>query len=200
MRMKSWLLVLLLLAGVGVVSWQQAPSAVACSCAVMSTAEHGQLAELVAEGVVVGVDRPVDAQSSLDDATYTVELTRVWKGPTDAPQVAVLSAIEGPSCGWEGIDEGMTIALFAKADGDMWRSSLCDGSGPMNEEMSAELTTALGEPVQVSPATANSPAPDGDELPQDNLRLVYLGLGAAGVALVLLAVLAWVRQRKSTQP
>lgn len=57
----------------------------------------------------------------------------------------------------------------------------------------AELTNALGEPVKVNPAVATP-----DPLPEettDRTQLLYLGLGAAGVALVVLVVIAWARQR-----
>lgn len=194
MPLRALLMVVTLLAAVGAMSWQQAPRAWACDCAVLSTAEYGEAAELVAEGVVVGVDRPANPSSSAEDATYTVELTRVWKGP-DAQHVAVLSAIDGASCGIEGIDEGSVIALFAHADGEAWRTVSCDGTRPMDDAAAAELTSALGEPVKVNPAVAT---PDPQPAPaEDRTNLLYIGLGAAGVALVVLAVIAWSRQRAS---
>ncbi|MBB1510316.1 hypothetical protein [Tessaracoccus sp. MC1756] len=195
MRTRSMLMVLLLLAGIGVVSWQQAPRAAACSCVAQSVTEHAESADLVAEGVVVGVDRPENPQTSMDDATYTVELTRLWKGP-EAPQVAVLSPVSGASCGLEGLSEGMTIALFSRDDNGVWRSDLCDGTGPMTEAMAAELSAAEGEPTVLTPSadssTAPSPGPDNG-----SPAVLYTALGVAGVALLALVVLGWVRRRRS---
>ena len=73
MRFRSLLAACALLLGVAAVNWQQAPPAFACSCVIMTTAEQADAAELVAEGVVVGVDRPANPSSSADDVTYTVE-------------------------------------------------------------------------------------------------------------------------------
>lgn len=192
MRFRSLLAACALLLGVAAVNWQQAPPAFARSCVIMTTAEQADAAELVAEGVVVGVDRPANPSSSADDVTYTVELTRIWKGP-DAQHVAVLSALDSASCGISGIEEGAVIALFANQDGEAWRSTLCDGTRPMDDAAAADLTAALGEPVKVNP-TASTPVPT-PEGPDEQSNLPYIGLGVAGVALVVLAVLAWMRRR-----
>ncbi|GAA4895111.1 hypothetical protein GCM10025789_10680 [Tessaracoccus lubricantis] len=190
-------MVLFLLAGIGVVSWHQAPRAMACSCADLSIAEKAQSADLVAEGVVVGVDRPENAVSSADDATYTVELTRLWKGP-DVPQVAVLSALEGPSCGLEGISEGTTIALFSRDDGGVWRSNLCDGTGPISESTIGEITAALGEPSALTPRAPESttPSPGGDT---GSPALPYTALIVAGAGLAALLVIRWWLRRRAAQ-
>lgn len=194
MAWRSLLIVTLLVAGIGIANWQEAPRAAACSCAVTSSPELAKMADLVAEGVVVGVDRPAEPQSSAEDVTYSVELTRVWKGP-DLPQVAVLSAVSGASCGLEGIDEGAVIALFSKEDGDAWRSNLCDGTGPMTDAVEAELTAALGEPTKVTAMADTAPAPQ--EEPANRSAWLVGGLAAAGIALIALAGVAFARRRTS---
>ena len=178
MRIKALLVVVAMLATTLVVSWQQAPRAVACSCVALTPAEQADMADVVARGTVVLVERPARPTSSLDDATYTVELTQAWKG--DPPgTVEVLSAVEGPSCGWEGIDEGMEIILFATSDGGAWRSNLCSGSGPVTEGVAAELTAHLGEasPVEPSPGA-----------PSAGVNLLANPAVAAGLIAVLVAV------------
>ena len=182
MKVRAVLVSVALFAATLVVTWQQAPSAVACSCVALTPAEQADMADVVARGTVVTVSRPASPTSSLEDATYTVDLDEVWKG--DPPgSVQVLTAVDGASCGWEGIEEGMEIILFAKADGAAWRSTLCDGSGPVDEGVAAELTAALGAP-RPAPATGGSGGPAGSGLADPRLAgmitltLVASGLGA----------------------
>lgn len=189
------MMVLLLLAGLGVVNWQQAPSAVACSCALLSPAEYAANADLVAEGTIIGVDRPENAESSAADVTYSVEVARLWKGPDD-PQVAVLSPISGASCGLENVAEGMLIALYANDDNGTWRSISCDGTGPADDDIAAQLTTALGEPTTLTPAAETSTAPSPTTEP-GNPVLLYAALGVSATALAALLILGWVRRSRA---
>ncbi|MHA6508098.1 hypothetical protein [Tessaracoccus sp. Y1736] len=188
MRIKALLVVVAMLATTLVVSWQQAPRAVACSCVALTPAEQADMADVVARGTVVLVERPARPTSSLDDATYTVELTQAWKG--DPPgTVEVLTAVEGASCGWEGIEEGMEIILFAQPDGAAWRSNLCSGSGPADDGVEAELTADLGEPSPVEPSPGT---------PSAGVGLLADPAVAAGliVALVAAGVAVWFVRRR----
>ena len=183
MKVRAVLVSVALFAATLVVTWQQAPSAVACSCVALTPAEQADMADVVARGTVVTVSRPASPTSSLEDATYTVDLDEVWKG--DPPgSVQVLTAVDGASCGWEGIEEGMEIILFAQPDGAAWRSTLCDGSAPADDGVAAELSAHLGEPAAVAPSPADGPSGGGAGLADPRLAgiitltLVASGLGA----------------------
>ncbi|MBB1517189.1 hypothetical protein H5398_14630 [Tessaracoccus sp. MC1679] len=193
MKVKALLVVLAMLAATLMVSWQQAPRAVACSCVALTPAEQADMADVVARGTVVLVERPARPTSSLDDATYTVELTQAWKG--DPPgTVEVLTAVDGASCGWEGIEEGMEIILFAQPDGAAWRSNLCSGSGPVTEGITADLTAHLGEPTPVEP----SPVEPSPGTPSAGVGLLADPAVAAGLiaALVAVGVAVWFVRRR----
>lgn len=207
MRFKVWGIVLALLAGTAVVSWQQAPRAVACSCAIGTAEEYAGYADLVAKGTVVGVEVPENPASSADDATYTLELTEVWKGePT--PTIAVLSAISGASCGIEGIAEGMTITVFARRDEGAWHTNLCSGTGPDGEGLAI---AALGDPTPIAPDARPTPSPENTPKPDettspgppstgqephldDNPGSMTLPLLIIAVAGLIAAAAAWFRE------
>ncbi len=159
MRFKAWLIVLALLAGTVVVSWQQAPRATACSCVLRTPAEYAETADLVATGTVVTVEIPANPTSSADDATYTIDLTGVWKGDA-ASTITLRAALSSASCGIEGIREGMVLTVFATRDGGDWRTNICDGTG-----LDAEQTAiaALGEPTPVAQSPRPSENPRGNE-------------------------------------
>ncbi|SDY77193.1 hypothetical protein [Tessaracoccus flavus] len=155
--MRSWLIALVMvLSGVTLAVVPAAP-AVACSCAVSSTAEYAERADLVAVGTITGREVPENATSSADDATWTVEIDKVYKGDA-TPTVPVLTALEGPSCGWDHVSSGQTIILFANLDGEDVRSDLCSGTGAFTPELDAELATLLGSPA--APTEAPAAAPD----------------------------------------
>ncbi|MBK7821889.1 MAG: hypothetical protein IPJ61_12650 [Tessaracoccus sp.] len=207
MRFKVWGMVLALLAGTVVISWQQAPRAVACSCALSTAEEYAGWAELVAKGTVVKIEIPANPQSSAADATYTMELTDVWKGEPDRT-IAVRSAISGASCGIEGIAEGMVITVFATDDGEGWHTNLCSGTGP---EGDGYALAALGEPTPIpgtaepsspeprptsagpQPATSPEPSPSGDAGGSPLLEGMTMPLLIIAAAGLLAGALYWFR-------
>ena len=118
-----------------------------------------------ATGTVVTAEIPANPTSSADDATYTIDLTGVWKGDA-ASTITLRAALSSASCGIEGIREGMVLTVFATRDGGDWRTNICDGTG-----LDAEQTAiaALGEPTPVaqSPRPSDDPpgrGPGGDEV------------------------------------
>jgi len=180
MKVRAVLVAVALLAATLVVSWQQAPRAVACSCVALTPAEQADMAGVVARGTVVAVERPARPTSSLEDATYTVALAEVWKGDPPAT-IQVLTAVDGASCGWEGIEEGMEIIVFAKSEGGAWRSNLCDGSGPADDGVAAELSAHLGEPTAVAPSPADEPSGGGGLADPRLAGIITLTLIASGL-------------------
>ena len=181
MKVKAVLVAVALLAATLVVSWQQAPHAAACSCVQLTPTEQADMADVVGRGTVVAVHRPAQPASSLDDATYTVALAQVWKGDPPAT-MEVLTAVDGASCGWEGIEEGMEIIVFAKSEGGAWRSNLCDGSGPADDGVAAELSAHLGEPTAVAPSPADEPSGGGGLADPRLAGIITLTLIASGLA------------------
>ncbi|MFT3888131.1 MAG: hypothetical protein QM713_08225 [Arachnia sp.] len=173
MRFKALVIALAMLAGSVIVSWQQAPRAAACSCALGSTAEFVEWADLVATASVRKVDMPVVRTSGEDEAVYTMDLTEVWEGAAD-PRIEVHSAADGAACGIEGIAEGNTIILFASHEDSVWRTNLCSGTGLHSDTLAGELTAALGSPTQIEPVPEPSGLPGGMTIP-------LLIIGASGL-------------------
>lgn len=165
MRFKAWTIVLTLLAGTVVVSWEQAPRAAACSCVLRTPAEYAETADLVATGTVVTAEIPANPTSSADDATYTIDLTGVWKGDA-ASTITLRAALSSASCGIEGIREGMVLTVFATKDGGDWRTNICDGTGPDAEQTAI---AALGEPSPIPHSPAANPSPTSPR-PSENPR------------------------------
>ena len=159
--MRSWLMVLLMFVGAAVVSVATpAPPAAACSCAVMTMKEMADAADVVAIGTITDRAAPENATDSAADATWTIEVESAFKGEPSST-VQVLTADQGPSCGWDHVRVGERIALFSRIDGDALRSSLCDGSQRLTPELEAEMVASLGEPTPVAPSSP-SPSPSGD--------------------------------------
>ena len=208
MRSKSILLLLAMLAGSIGIAWGPAAVASACSCAISTPTENASRAVLVAEGVVGAVDAPADPTSSTDPRIFAVALERVWKGEA-ARTIEVTTPNNSASCGLDNVTEGMRIIVFATHTDVMgepiegWGSILCDGTGPVDETVTAELTTALGEPRAPAPDAQVDPAPQGggEDGKGETIGGEWLafGLGAAGlVALAAVGiVLVTVRRRRA---
>ncbi len=187
MRIRVLALAVALLAASAVTSWAPAPVAWACSCVAMTTEEYADSADVVARGTVTAVESPADPGSSADDALYTLRIDEVWKGRVTTP-ATVLSAVDGASCGWEGIEEAMEIVLFGRYDGDDLRSNLCDGSGPADADVTQAIAEHLGDSRPALPAEVldqqDEPQGDGEWSPWLVAGIVIAMIGAvAGAAL-----------------
>lgn len=162
---------LLAVVAAGLIAVGVAVPASACSCAMRSTAELADAADLIVRGRVTAIDRTRVAGGSADPVLYTIAATAIWKGPT-ATTYTVATAASGASCGLEGIAEGDDIVLFARAadqpGADLaatWTTSLCSGTGPASSRL-AEVQALLGRgrpaplPSTVIPVTGKpSPPP-----------------------------------------
>lgn len=188
-----------LLAGAGAVglSWGTTPCASACSCAISSTEEKVGFADLVGEGTVIAVDAPSDVVSSTDGTVFTIELDRIWKGEATSI-VEVQSPTSSASCGLDGLSEGMEIVLFAghtdimgTPTPDQWQANLCGGTGPVDEQVSAELDQLLGaarmpEPSTAAPVESQAGVPGGALIP----------LALTGGTSLLAGLFALLRQKR----
>ncbi|NHB85276.1 hypothetical protein G7085_13265 [Tessaracoccus sp. HDW20] len=123
--------------------------------------EQAAWAELVGTGTILTIDEPSNPSSSTDATVYTIELDRIWKGEA-LSRIEVASPNNSASCGLSGFSEGQEIVLFAGHDDimgeatDTWQANICGGTAPLDEAVTAELTTVLGAPSTVTPSV---PAP-----------------------------------------
>jgi hypothetical protein len=154
-------------------------------------------------GTVTGITPPPQRRvmSSMDPATYTVEVEDVHKG--DAGEtIEVLSPNSGASCGLEGIEEGGRYVVFASHqsmeghDEDHLWANLCGGTAPATSDLVTQVEAATGTP---RPPDAGGTAYGSDlevtydETPTEGAFLAApVALGAGG-ALVLLTGLLWLR-------
>ena len=148
--------------------------------------------------------RPV--MSSMDPVTYTFDVERAFKGDPSGT-VPVLSAMDGASCGLEGVRVGQRYVVFASAGrgGDLW-ASLCGGTAPWSADLQADVVAATGpgtpDPPSAAPAglagSADAPDPEtrptgaGPEQAEGGFLAAPVAL-ASGLALVLLAGALWLR-------
>lgn len=184
------LLRVLLAALAGAVALVVLPAApsFACSCAAASTAEQVERADVVMLGTVTDRQGPPlrPVMSSGDPATYTIEVEQVFKGEVP-PTASVLSADSGASCGLEGVEEGSRYVVFAdRSGGELW-AGLCGGTAAAGAAFVADVQTAAGPP--------GPPDPDAEPTvrPAVGGELALPVAAAAGIGLVLLAGLLWLR-------
>lgn len=163
-----------------------APAAGAApSCGPTGTvAQQAARADVVLAGTVTEVVRtrtdPRRAQ-----ATWTVEVERVWQGSV-ARDVVELSAPTPPRrCGLP-VTAGRSYVVFALADGSALSSNLSLGTAPATDALVAEVESALGEgrtvgaPVEPAPPVAtpvdDSPPPDFGRTAAPGAALALAGL------------------------
>lgn len=177
----------------------------ACSCVGGDAAEYAGRATVVVSGTVTDVVPPASAKemSSLDPATYVLDVDQVFKGKSGTT-LEVLSPNSGASCGLENVVPGRRYVVFAShqsmegADADHLWANLCGGTGPATPELLAAVEEATGPPttaayrselaVTFDEATDEQPADD------DVLADWALPIGlVAGGSLVLLTAALWVR-------
>lgn len=126
----------LVLATLGVFVGPAAP-ACACSCAGGTESEAFAGADSVFVGVVAKVAEPWPSLSSADPVTVTFTVTEVFKATIPA-DVRVLTVSDGASCGYD-FEPGARYLVFARADGDVWRTGLCDGNRVLTAQESVVL-------------------------------------------------------------
>ena len=138
----------------------------ACSCAQLTQAEAFEAADLVVEGVIIGMSAPEKAR-----ITYSVSVQQVYKG--DAGELLeVVSAQDSAAC-------GLTMAV-----GQRWRLNVSEFDG--------ELTTWLCDRSELLEDIAPSPSPPPADVPDRASPLTSL-LAAVGSVpvLLLMLLLAW---------
>jgi hypothetical protein len=177
----------------------------ACSCVGGDAADFAGRASVVVSGTVTDVLPPPKQKvmSSMDPATYVVDVDQVFKGEA-APTVEVLSPISGASCGLENVEPGRRYVVFASHqsmegnDPDRLWANLCGGTGPATPKLLAAVQEVTGAPTTAAygselAITFDEPT---DEQPSEDDWLagwaLPIGLVAGG-SLVLLTAVLWVR-------
>lgn len=136
-------LLALLLAASG--SWLliPAPSAHACSCAQLGSAQQAmQQHAAVFSGKVTKMDRPLVARSSAAPVRITIKVDDVWKGQVSSRTV-VTTALSGASCGYEGFREGESYVVFASEHSGKLETGLCSLTQPL--AAAGDVLNELGE-------------------------------------------------------
>lgn len=99
----------------------------ACSCAMLSSAQKVENADVVVRGTITGLDDPGGLDSG-HLVTWEVAVAEVYQGAA-AGTAFVRSASDGASCGIE-VQEGREYLLFARQVGGDLRAGLCGGTTP----------------------------------------------------------------------
>lgn len=186
----------------------------ACSCIMNGIEQHVEGAEVVVTGTVTEITPPPQRRvmSSMDPATYTVEVEDVHKGDV-GETIAVLSPNSGASCGLEGIEEGGRYVVFAShqsmgsRDPDQWWANLCGGTAPATPDLVADVEAATGTPrppdagdtaygSDLETTYDERPTGAGPEETEGAFLAAPAAMGAGG-ALVLLAGVLWLRLRRA---
>lgn len=164
--------------------------AAACSCAAPPpVADDMERKTAVFAGKVMDIAEPRSGvvQSSADLRTVLFEVTRAWKG-VETTQVVVHTARSEESCGYEGFAVGQEYVVFAYGNEDSLKTGLCERTKPV--AAAAEELEQLGSAYVPSQRVDLASAPPF----QDNSTM-RIGLWAGAIAVLLLAIVLWVRKR-----
>jgi hypothetical protein len=167
MRRFAVSLVALTLVSTGLVVGSAGRTAWACSCAVVTEAEYGDMADVVFTGTLERIDTPEgDARSSMDPVTYVFAVDTVFKGAAAEVQ-NVVTARDGASCALEGMSAGGEFVVYASTDsrggpegqpGDLY-SGLCTGTGPWDGLVVPAGFSGPGSPPTPATAPTTQPPP-----------------------------------------
>lgn len=194
--------VLVLLVTSGVTPGVATSPAHACSCAVEPIGDLARDAEVVVEGRVARVDRPSVNSPSTEPMTYTIEVSRVWRGPSDGRPLVVETASSGASCGLDIIAEGQQVLMVASMEQGRLTTNLCNGSGPATPDRITEVVATFGPGQHVAPQRADapnsSPVPDSAPRPDSAgaTRIAAAAVTVVGLAAMAVAVAIVVRYRR----
>lgn len=172
-------------------------AALACSCALATTAEHIGWVDTVAAGELTSIeprtDGPTDAGSQL---TYTATLQTTFKGDPQNPLVFHSSSM-GSDCGLEGMVVGREYVFFVRGD----ESGLCDGTGPLTPTLVSEVEAVTGPGTPAPPTAEDEPtesaAAEDPASDQADGSALWSVLGAAALALIVLGGLLWQSRRSN---
>lgn len=169
-----------------------APSAHACSCAIVTAKQYARYADAVFTGTL---DEPQKEIDSGRQVAYRVNVADVWKGKVEGV-VTVTSGSMSSACGLPYLPEDVEILWFAtnpakgnRSERTELSTGLCSGTRPTTSRAIRVLTAELGQPSEPSPVIEDPPMTD-NEGRYDDLAVglivaaVVVGGGAAAYLLI----------------
>jgi hypothetical protein len=198
--MRAIRLIFAAVIGTGMLVVGGAGTALACSCAMASTADYVDYADVVVTGTLTNIELPPEGPviSSGDPVTYTVQVEQTFKGDPQS-ELTFTSARYGASCGLEGMQVDRRYTFFLNGDGDQLFGSLCSGTQPATGAFDVKLAHIAGPPVEAAgnlpPADPSAQAAvDGDDATADSAipAWVYAAL-AGGVVVLVGGLVGWRR-------
>lgn len=201
-----------LLAALFLVIGPAADPAFACDCSAPTDETAFEQSDAVFVGQFVSYEPPPTraVMSSADPATWTFEVSEVYKGDVAAIQ-EVVSEVSGASCGLEIPREGEFLVFatnegFEMAVGDgQYYAGLCGGTrstsvGPLAvdaipspPERAQEMSTATG--ARETEASAESTSSDAGSPTDDGMGPEIWVVGAAVIGTAILAGRRFIRAR-----
>lgn len=178
----------------------------ACSCAMLSSAQKVEDADVVVRGTITGLDDPGGGGSG-HLVTWEVAVAEVYRGAA-AATTFVRSASDGASCGIE-VQEGREYLLFARQVGGDLRAGLCGGTTPASAALVAEVEhlTGPGSPPQggagataaTSTGTPSTGTPLAGSTPAEGADVALpLGVGVGGALVAAALGALWWRRRRAS--
>lgn len=178
----------------------------ACSCAMLSSAQKVENADVVVRGTITGLDDPGGLDSG-HLVTWEVAVAEVYQGAA-AATTFVRSASDGASCGIE-VQEGREYLLFARQVGGDLRAGLCGGTTPASAALVAEVEhlTGPGSPPQggaaatavTSTGTPSTGTPLAGSTPAEGADVALpLGVGVGGALVAAALGALWWRRRRAS--
>lgn len=159
----------------------------ACSCAGQSTAQHVKRADTIVDGTLVWTS------TNGMERTYSLAVDRVFKGKA-AQREKVLTQAREAACGLGELATGERYLFFIKGVhlGQM-STGLCNGSGPYNARVAAEIEAITGAPTGPTELSA----PQSGPIDQDPIEGTawYTVVGTTFVLAAVIGGLIWLRRK-----
>ena len=189
-------LVVLLLAGFGVVLAQVPANA--CKCVPAGVAAHAKQVDVVFTGEVTGASTKTvqRGKRELRVRVYSVTVDRLYQGKTEE-KVNVVSAVDTTACGLGKIPAGQRWLFFVNGKGPTYYANSCGGSELVVSQSLRQVEKVLGagEPL-ATPPPERPPLAFTDDDVSDPMPLGRLVAPGAAVALLGLLGLALVRRKR----
>jgi hypothetical protein len=133
-----------------------APAQAACTCTDRGVRQDADSADAVFTGSVRETVKPDAGQGGRGEElfTYVVDVDRVYQQEgTVVTQTVRISSARPRACGLGNLPAGTAYVFFAKARDTGFRAGSCGGSGPVADELVADVERVLDAGREVTPET-----------------------------------------------